>query len=125
MHTILYYPKSWYNYTATALKQIINGCGPGGWKIDLVPDSIFGCDISMACNIHDFMYHMGSTIEDKDRADRVFLNNMSRLVMRDSYNWYSKWLMYLRLHYVKRYYQAVSIFGGSAFWDSKEDDTDD
>lgn len=30
-----------------------NGCGAGGARIDLVPDTMWGLNISMICNLHD------------------------------------------------------------------------
>lgn len=114
-----------YNYEATAeilRKKEVNGCGPGGWKFDLVPDTIYGLSVTDACNIHDWMYHFGKTIEDKDRADRSFLNNMVRLVNgRSADNWFVRNILKpMRLRRVKIYYEAVSHFGGPVFWQGKQ-----
>jgi hypothetical protein len=114
-----------YNYEATAeilRKKEVNGCGPGGWKFDLVPDSMYGLNVLDACDIHDWMYLFGKTIEDKDRADRSFLNNLTRLVVeRTAKNWFGqKILKPLRLRRVKTYYEMVSHFGGPAFWKGKQ-----
>lgn len=43
--------------------RIVNGCGPGNWKLDLVPDELLGVDIEEPCNVHDYEYWLG-----KDRA---------------------------------------------------------
>lgn len=98
------------------LVDICNGCGAAGAKFDFVPDRIFGTDISAACIIHDFMYHEGRTIEDKDEADRVFLNNLLRIIAREN-KWY-KPVMLMRIR-ARNYYRAVKYFGGPAFWAGK------
>lgn len=50
--------------------RIVNGCGPGGWKLDVFPDSLLGVPITEPCNRHDFGYYLG---RDKDEADRNLL----------------------------------------------------
>ena len=62
------------------------------------------------------MYTTGHTIEDKDAADRVFLNNMLRIIRAHTK---SRWLRYLRAKRAKIYYHAVCLFGGPYFWDDK------
>lgn len=114
----LYAPESYICASPEVRKQVTNGCGPGGWKVDLVPDTVWGLDISEACNIHDWMYTVGETVTDKAEADRVFLNNCLRLVDAGSKNWI---LRGLRRQAVKDYYDAVHYFGGAAFWAGKND----
>lgn len=50
--------------------RIVNGCGPGGWKFDVVPDNILGVTIKEPCNRHDFAYYLG---RDFDEANRNLL----------------------------------------------------
>lgn len=93
-----------------------NGCGTGGWKNALVPEKLFWLSVTPACNIHDWMYSVGKSHEDKEAADRVFMNNMVRLINAQQ----SCWLIrFLRLHQARIYYDAVKFFGGSAFWAGK------
>jgi hypothetical protein len=103
------------------IKSLSNGCGAQGWKVDIVPDSILDCKIVEACNIHDIMYGLGETIEDKDSADRTFLNNMQRLIeARTAKNWVArKTLLPIRKNLAYGYYIAVHKFGGVAFWKGK------
>ena len=62
------------------------------------------------------MYHEGRTIEDKEEADRVFLNNLLRIIDREN-KWYKPTgLMRCR---ARNYYRAVKYFGGPAFWEWK------
>ena len=113
---ILYAPES---YNAIE-RQKCNGCG-SGWNIKLIPDSLLGCDITEACNIHDYMYTIGQAIQDKESADRTFLNNMTRIVIAYGGNWF---MQNLRLAMAKRYYNAVRYYGGDAFWQGKNKDTE-
>jgi hypothetical protein len=103
--------------------KLSNGCGPGDWKIDLVPDSLLGCDFTESCNIHDVMYHFGKDNVDKQLADRVFLynilydvdchcsnsgilNRIERVALRES---------------AFSYYRAVSDLGNNSFWKDKSE----
>lgn len=112
----LYAPESYVDASAAERAAVCNGCGPSGWKVDLVPDSLWGLSVAGACNIHDWMYHEGKTIEDKAGADRVMLNNMLRLVNGRT-RW--RWLRWLRRRSAHVYYQAIKRYGGPAFWEGK------
>lgn len=103
-------------------KAICNGCGPGGWKIDLVPDSLLGLSIQDSCQLHDWDYHNGKTAADKDVADRTFRNNMLRQIeYGTAKNWLARnTLLPLRRRMAEGYYQSVHKFGGPAFWDGKD-----
>lgn len=114
----LYAPASYWQALPSVRAQLTNGCGPAGWKIDLVPDSILGVNISEACNIHDWMYTVGCTIANKDEADRVLLNNMLRLINSDT-GILSGVLRGWRRRWAWRYYEAVHRYGGPAFWHEK------
>ena len=114
---VLYAPASFLTANYDQLLDVCNGCGAANAKFDFVPDRIYGTYIGHACNIHDWMYDNGRTIEDKEEADRVFLNNTYRLIERDKHKWYKPtWLQRIR---AREYYQAVKMFGGSAYWAGK------
>ena len=98
------------------INEIANGCGDG-WRARIVPDTMYGLSIRPACQIHDWDYHHGSAIEHKDEADRRFLNNLLRLIEAHSANHLSR---ALRNRRAMKYYEAVRIFGGPAFWQGKE-----
>ena len=100
------------------------GCGPQGWKIDLVPDNLLGLDIRDCCRIHDAMYSFGTDSigvagneDHRNMCDRVFLNNLVRTVRGAAGQWW--WTRRLRLRLARRYYGAVQIFGGPPYWDGK------
>ncbi len=112
----LYAPSSYWKYSKEALEELVNGCGPRGWKGRYIPDSLIGVSIKEACNIHDFMYAFGEKEEDREQADRVLLNNMMRTVEACSGNWFSRWIRRkLALHY----YGVVRDMGGTYFWHDK------
>ncbi len=114
--TILYAPGDYWTATPDQRKRICNGCGTkglGGW---LVPDTLWGINITAACDIHDWMYHQGTTILDKKAADRVFLNNMLRTIGGEGNSVLLKPVRRLR---ARSYYRFVRYFGGPAFWSGK------
>jgi len=114
----LWAPYSFVNATPTEIKMRTNGCGAAGARFDFVPDTIWGLSIERACRIHDWMYGRGRTIEDKNEADRVFFNNMLRLIEASTSN---RLLRFLRRRRALAYYKAVCWFGGPAFWAGKPD----
>lgn len=114
----LYKPISYVDASDREKRFICNGCGSAQAKFDFIPDSIYGLKIKDACNIHDWMYYKGMTIQDKEEADRVFLNNLLRLIeaRRGAFN---SILKPLRRRRALKYFEAVNAFGGPAFWASK------
>lgn len=126
---LIFAPKAYWELTKEEKKKICNGCGPQGWKFDIIPDTMWFLDISEACNAHDFMYHVARpTVKDKDEADRVFLNNLTRIIdaktkKRIKFFWGSfvNPIYKMRLHRAKLYYKFVRDHGGPAFWTGKND----
>ena len=111
-------PEFW-GMTQEELMVRTNGCGAmGGFFSKVkVPDILNGVDESMPCRIHDYDYSIGKTEEDKINADWRLFHNMLHL----SYLKYNDDAHELR-HSVRdcwAYYEAVSKFGRSAFWDGK------
>lgn len=97
------------------------GCGPGGLGDFLVPDTIYGLSVKPCCAIHDWYYRFypGNTEMDRELADRVFKNNMVRLVTAKTKWW---WLKRLRLRRVKTYYSMVRFAGATAFFNERNKD---
>ncbi len=112
----LYAPPSYIAAYPAVRAAVANGCGPAGWLGRLVPDHLWGLDITPACEIHDWMYAEGETEEERHLADRVFLNNMLRLIEAAGGPW---WLQWLRRRKALSYYNACHWFGGPAFWRDK------
>ena len=112
----LYAPESYWDATEEQRNEIAGGCGPGGFGDYLVPDRIWFLSVKLACKIHDWMYNFGETLADKEEADRVFLNNLIRIINAKT-KW--KWLRKRRLKIAHVYYVFVDRFGGPSFWDDK------
>lgn len=90
------------------------GCGPGGFGDKLVPDKILWLSVKPSCQIHDWCYHYGETLADKEMADRIFLNNMLRQIWPAKSRWRIP-----RMLLAYGYYKAVKCFGARAFWSGK------
>lgn len=115
---VLFAPKEYRKLCKEAKSEICNGCGAkGGISF---PSTFYGLDMSESCNIHDFMYYQGTTNQDKEQSDRVFLNNMLRIIEARSV-WFLK---PFRRNRARVYYLAVKHFGGPAFWADKNDTKD-
>lgn len=117
----LYAPISYWEATEEEKNEICNGCGAKN-GLD-VPDTFYGLDISAACMIHDWMYHIGSTLADKLFADAIFRLNLS-LIIDDSNKWYNKALAPLRHSRAGKYYTAVALWGDTAYWDNRPTNED-
>ena len=114
----LYAPAKYWDLTPEVKRKLVNGCGTGGWLGKIVPETIYGLSVKAACNIHDYMYHVGETMADKEEADNVFLNNMIRIIDANTRYWFMRRLRYNR---ARVYYEAVEHFGGPAFWSEKNE----
>lgn len=112
----LYAPESYHLATQEVRDLVTNGCGTSGWKGWIVPDTVYFLSIREACQIHDWMYTAGQTLADKGEADRVFLNNMLRIIDAAG-GW--RILVLARKTRARDYYEAVHLFGGPAFWSGK------
>ena len=112
----LFAPAQYWETPEHIIDDMTGGCGPGGFGDWLAPDTNYGLSMFQACRVHDYMYAVGETLAAKEEADRVFLNNMVRLV-KDGTRW--RWLRQLRLRRAKTYYFFVKTFGGDAFWNGK------
>ena len=85
-----------------------NGCGGDNWLGKLIPDNLAGIDIYESCRIHDWLYEVGGSEEDKEKADIIFLHNMiSEIDTNDT--WYTNEDKALRMACV--YYKAVVKYG--------------
>jgi len=113
----LFFSKKYLGLSEKEKERICNGCGASGWKGFLVPDTVWFLNISEACNIHDFDYEVAKPANfAKEQVDRIFFNNMIRIIDAGTkWNWLKK-LRYLR---ARKYYLGVKYFGGPAFWVNK------
>jgi len=110
-------PASFWLAAPGRRQNVCNGCGPGGWKWDIVPDTMYGLSVRDACDIHDWMYCHGKTVLDKDNADKVFKANLYQIIEKKTSFWPLKILRRIRACW---YYLAVSWLGHAAFWKGKQ-----
>jgi len=110
-------PPGYWRLTPEEKEKICNGCGAKSALVDFVPDTIWGLDISEACNIHDYCWHVAEpTWQAFHDANRLFLDNMLRLINRLT-RW--SWMRWLRRKRALKYYQAVEEFGRHIFWSGR------
>lgn len=97
------------------------GCGPGGFGDYFVPDTAWGLSIKPACMIHDWYYRCWPIPDESQRevADRIFLNNMLRIIMAAGGR---RFLIKLRIKRAHTYFQMVRKFGGPAWWEERNND---
>ena len=96
------------------------GCGPGGFGDFLVPDTVWGLNITDACRNHDWGYRFAHDCSEEGRArhDRILRNNGIKIVRFHTKNWL---LRKLRLRRVQTYYTMVRSFGGPAYWEERNE----
>jgi hypothetical protein len=94
------------------------GCGPGGVGDILVPDTMWGLNISEACRVHDWYYrfYYDRSASGKMLADELMLQNTRWIIKMESD---SRTLKYLRNVRAKTYYVMVSHCGQSSWDDCK------
>lgn len=109
-------PLSFLNATDEAKAKVCNGAGPGGdgwWNrflTWLIPDNLFGLNITEAANIHDWCYHLGGSRWDRIVADMIFLHNLIRLIWIDGERHRKK-----RIWMAIQYFIAVLLGGKKSF----------
>ena len=89
-----------------AIMEMTNGCGREGIEGRIVPDTIWGLDISPACRVHDYMYLHAETLAEENYADAIFGANLISLVQQKTKFPLLKWL---RLRRAYKYIDAVAL----------------
>lgn len=106
-------PEGFAALTDAEKAVICNGAGAAdGIK---VPNTMYGLDMKIAFDIHDYDYWRGRTLKDKREADERMRRNMSAII-----NNRGGWLTWLRRYRATTYYSAVVDYGHNAFWEGKE-----
>lgn len=113
---VLQAPLSYWSASQTVRDANCNGCGTQGWKGGLIPDTVYGLSITVACNIHDWMYAEGVTEDDRGVADATFLANLLALVEEATHSSVLAWLIApFRRRRCLLYFEAVRQFGSDPF----------
>ena len=122
--TKLYAPIRYWQMSEEEKSAVCNGMGSKDSLLSpFIPNTFLGLDMTEAGNIHDYMYLVGITYKDKEEADRVFLNNMLRIIQaeKDSY----RLTTYLRRRVAWAYYTAVVELGSTAYWVGKNQEAEE
>jgi len=132
----LYAPTSFWDLVRDNpyyLQTICNGVGSEyHWSYHIIPNTIWGLDITPASDIHDYMYTDPKSfpaiidgifytgLEWKQFSDRILRNNVQRLFdMADAKSWLSRQIRPFRNMRCDLYYNALDKFGGISFWEGK------
>lgn len=94
-----------------------NGCGREGVEARLIPDTIWGLDVSPVCRVHDIMYQQAEERARRHRdqtrltaeeafADGVMACNLVQLIQQRTSNRLLRWLRLRRAH---KYIDAISV----------------
>ena len=98
---------------------IPNGCGPDTWVGRLVPNRfLFLPPLTVAGDLHDYLYWLGGLEADRARADNTFRLCIQRLGADIPVRWWSppSWVAQRRLNVIADlYYDAVHWFGHGHF----------
>lgn len=114
----LFAPEGFIRATPEMRAEVCNGCGPEGWKHSFLSNYLLGLNISAACDIHDWMYEFGTTEAERDEADRIFRNNMLRMIAHAGGGILLQGLRRLKaLHY----YRLVHNYGAIFYWCDKNE----
>ena len=112
---LLYAPAEYWELSPESKKEICNGVGPKGFGW-IIPETVWGLSMTEAADIHDYMYHIGEILKDKEEADNIFLSNMIIIIEKET--WFD-WVKKIRLNRANLMYKAVDKFGKTAFWAGK------
>ena len=100
------------------LNPSVDYVGPeGSYWSNLIPQAPFGVDFRPDAWIHDNLYRIGGTEDDRERADLVFSSMMLQSIQDHKFpricpNWLGRWLA---RHAAGGYYDAVRLGGGGCF----------
>jgi|WetSurMetagenome_2_1015567.scaffolds.fasta_scaffold660706_2 hypothetical protein len=110
----LYAPEEFWDLPDECKKKLGWNCGPGKFGGKVIPNTVWGLSIKIACEIHDCMYFLGKTQYDKWISDVTFLTNMNDMVESGTMI-----LRAIRRYRVMTYFSAVRDCGDSSFWKGK------
>lgn len=108
-------PASFWELSEAEINRRYEGCGPGKIGDMLVPDYFFGKCMRLCCQVHDFEYEHGKTLQDKFDADCRLLHNFYIMIEDDPVSW----LTQLRYNRAECYYEMVAAGGMRAYMRGK------
>ena len=112
----LYAPDGFNSLSSEERASICNGIGASSGLSRLVPDTIWGINVGIVGDIHDYSYWLGGTDEDRETADAVFYHNLLVLIIT-----HGGLLAPLRRWRARKYYFALRVGGWAHFGDGKRE----
>ena len=109
----LYAPDGFNSLSSEERESICNGIGASSGLSRLVPDTIWGINVGIVGDIHDYSYWLGGTDKDRETADAVFYRNLLAIVEANG-----GILAPLRRWRARKYYLALRV-GGKAHFNFK------
>lgn len=101
-------PDSYWRASKEEIRQRSNGCGPPTFLSVFVSNSIWGVDVSKACEIHDYQYSKKMSSSKRKFADYIFKENLFKIIDNDGGGDIEK---LLKKGIANIYYYAVRLFG--------------
>ena len=112
----LHYSESFRDATDAERAAICNGAGAANGLS--FPNTFYGLNVRPAFDVHDWDYHHGKTLDDKDKADKYMLLNLMEII--ESQKGFANTILKpLRRRRALKYYEAVVTFGNDAFFAGK------
>lgn len=103
---LLWVPGSFISASDEDIALNCNGCGTKGLGGYLVPDNMWGLNVTIVCNVHDWMYGLCESEDEEDLADYYFKCNLRRYIREKSVN---AVIRSMRLTMANTYFAAVSL----------------
>ena len=103
----LYAPQEYLQASNDKKFKICNGCGPDNILHRIIPNSIFGVDVTEACNIHDWMTTNSRDLTERLHADSVFFANLKKLINKAGGSTLLRWL---RVSAARLYHYSVRSY---------------
>ena len=101
--------------------KTISKCGAGeGLGDKIVPETILGLRVTLACYIHDFMWALSdATWADFHYSNSVFLSNINTIILNLSFDSNINIVKNFRMYRAVTYFNAVDTVGADVFWPMK------
>lgn len=106
----LYFPVGFEELSEELRGSICNGIGAATGLSRLVPNTIWGLDVALAGDGHDYDYYLGGTRKERRIADRVFYHNLRAFI------WVEGGILRIpRKFRAKAYHKALRLGGWAHF----------
>lgn len=107
--------------TKAQRRDICNGAGARGvWYSRFIPNTLWGLDCEEVFDGHDYAYWVGRGLAAKRDADLDMLHNLLIKINHSAFDSLgARLLSPARRRRALKYYEAVHLKGGDAYWANK------